>query len=481
MYFSRYNLAIPLDRYPEHVILHNIFHGQVSLLSAEFMERIRGAMMDDGDALTPDEIGRLKDRHFLYDSEDEEETLIKNLYAGFCGTLASTNPTRQYQILLTYDCNLRCTYCFQKKTRNSATMGLDQLNRVLALISRIDGDIQAEARERSLRIKPALISIVGGEPMQDSAPFRELVITAARFAKENRIAYGFTTNGVDLRRFVPLFAAMGCLPNDIQVTLDGTRAIHDRRRPKPGGGDSFDEIIEGIGLALQAGIHISLRVNLDTQNIDCIEELAEMIVAKGWNREPKFGAYVAPVTDHSGVNLNYKWMAAGTLLIETIARKFQEQPQLSSIFEVKNFRGFNHVKDIVENRGLPTPTFWRCEAILGQLIFDPLGDIYTCFEGAGNQDAKVGSYEPEFRLDAERLAAWKDLNSYDSRPCAGCRYKFLCAGGCPWRIIHQGETECLPIEREIQLAWNFFADKIIERLVVRPGAAQPCPVNAVDG
>ncbi|MGA9564549.1 MAG: radical SAM protein [Candidatus Korobacteraceae bacterium] len=477
MYFSRYNLAIPLDQYPEHMILHNVFHGQVSLISTEFFERISRTPMGDFAALTPDEIERLKDRRFLYDSEDEEETSIKDLYARFCGALASTNPTRQYQILLTYDCNLRCTYCFQKKTRKSATMSLDQLNRVLALISKIDLDIQAEASQRSLRTKPPLISVVGGEPMQDSATFRELVIAVARFAEENHFAYGFTSNGVDLRRFVPLFTSVGLLPNDVQVTLDGTRATHDRRRPKLNGGDSFDDIIEGIGVALQAGIHISLRVNLDTQNIDCIEELAELIVAKGWNRDPNFEAYLAPVTDHTGVNRNYKWMPGETLLIETIARKFKEQPRLSSLFQVKNFRGFNYVNDIVEDRGLPAPTFWRCEAILGQLIFDPLGDIYSCFEGAGNEDAKVGSYEPEFRLDAARLAAWKELDSYTSRPCAGCRFKFVCAGECPWHIIHQGETECLPIEREIHMAWNFFADKVIERL----GAGQPGPANAGNG
>src|SRR5208283_3584605 len=114
----------------------------------------------------------------------------------------------------------------------------------------------------------------------------------------------------------------------------------------------------------------------DTQNLDCIEELAELIVANGWDRDPNFEAYLAPVTDHTGVNRNYKWMPDGRLLIETIAGKFNQQPQLSSIFQLKNFRGFNYVNDIVENRGLPAPTFWRCEAVLGQLIFDPLGDIY---------------------------------------------------------------------------------------------------------
>jgi radical SAM protein with 4Fe4S-binding SPASM domain len=111
-------------------------------------------------------------------------------------------------------------------------------------------------------------------------------------------------------------------------------------------------------------------------------------------------------------------------------------------------------------------------AVLGQVVLDPRGRIFSCFEGAGNADAQVGTYNPEYRLDSTRVARWTQLNALESPFCAECRFAFVCAGGCPWHIVHRGKTECMPIAQQVGLAWNFFADEFMARLGIPDSSAQ---------
>lgn len=463
MYFSKYNTIINLKDYPQFAILHNLFHGQVTLFDWPLLQEIRDAShKGEINHLPAETIQLLKERRFIYDNKEEEEDLINQLYENFSSTLPQTNSSRQYQILLSYDCNLRCVYCFQKKQRNSTILDTKKLNAIFEIISKIEKNTEKETTLRDIPTKVPLVSIVGGEPLQDNIAYQELLSNIIDFVETNKFDYAITTNGVDLSKFVSFFKNKKYFPRDIQVTLDGPKEIHNKRRIKSGGGGSFDMIIESIDQAISADIHISLRINLDRMNVNYIEDIANLIMEKGWDKRSNFYAYLAPVTDHSSVNKNYHWIIDDDSLIHQIISKFKHNPKLATIFNLRNFRGFEHVRKIVaEHDSLPIPTFWRCEAILGQLIFDSTGNIYSCFEGSGNDSAKIGEYYPEFHLNEEKLLTWKNLNSITNKLCLNCKYKFICAGGCPWHIVHQGTAECLPIESEINLAWNYYADQLM--------------------
>lgn len=150
-----------------------------------------------------------------------------------------------------------------------------------------------------------------------------------------------------------------------------------------------------------------------------------------------------------------------------VVELFEKEPELEALFTMKNFRGYNQVGELCRG-GRVAPVFWRCEAVLGQLVFDPSGDLFTCFEAAGQDKAKIGRYFPEVEIDAARLQQWTSLNSFESPSCSACRFRFTCASGCPWHIVGQGVTECLPIEEELDLAWNHFAPVLMRRLADQP-------------
>ncbi len=63
----------------------------------------------------------------------------------------------------------------------------------------------------------------------------------------------------------------------IQVTLDGERKIHNKRRVFHDGSGSFDAIWQNIRLALEKQIEVYIRVNVDSDNLESLPALADLI------------------------------------------------------------------------------------------------------------------------------------------------------------------------------------------------------------
>src|SRR5262249_14339785 len=83
---------------------------------------------------------------------------------------------------------------------------------------------------------------------------------------------------------------------DIQITLDGTAPLHDRRRVGPGFPKTFAVIADNIEMALRKGVHISLRMNVDATNAAEMASLSEYCQRRGWHDYPNFYASAAAVT-----------------------------------------------------------------------------------------------------------------------------------------------------------------------------------------
>jgi uncharacterized protein len=468
MHLSKYNVLIDLDEHRDVCVLQNLFHGAVSLVPRALGEKIRDVerkLCTPSSTFSESDVAFLLDRRYAYQSQADEHKLIEVVYKLFSNVLLAKNATRKYQLLLTYNCNLRCAYCFQKQIRSPLTMTEGQLSQVLSYILAIERENDSEARRRNLPTTKPQISIVGGEPLLPSSRHRSLVADIIRFCKTNGFEYTITTNGVTLSDYLAEFECLR--PRNVQVTVDGVASIHDKRRVRANGDGSFAEITTGVDDALMAGVHVSVRMNVDQMNLGCIVPLAHYFQERGWVAKPNFSAYLAPVTDHSEVNQDYGWISRDATTLHCIVELFRENPELEFIYTMKNFRGFELVRRAVERENRLAPTIWRCEAVMGQLVFDPTGAVFTCFEGAGNPKAQVGRCGLDLQLDQRAMDHWSRLDAIRSDTCNRCRYRFVCAGGCPWHIVGQGRPECLPILEELRIAWNYFADRVVPTSKVR--------------
>lgn len=368
-------------------------------------------------------------------------------------TLNQMNPVRNYLLLVTYDCNLRCTYCFEKHLRKPAMLSEAQLEQVLGVIQ--DVDSAAEVRSGRDSTHPPTVTLSGGEPLSSDHATAALLSRVVQFCATRGFKYRVVTNGVNLAAYVPALSRGQLLPDQIQVTLDGPAEIHDSRRAMIDGSGSFHAIVKGINAALAAGISVLLRTNVDALNVDSVSRLAAFIKEQGWHRGP-FRSYLAPVTDHTLVNDRYTGLTNSADLLGQVLAQMRSNPELGRFLPARGFRGFASVERTLTHKGAAVPSFWRCEAIMGQLVFDPLGRIYSCVESVGVTEAEIGRYLPDFELDRKRQSVWRQLNCFTNDTCKDCRVRFVCGGGCAAHMMRCGTGACLPIEAEVGLAWNFY-------------------------
>ena len=87
------------------------------------------------------------------------------------------------------------------------------------------------------------------------------------------------TNGYDLDAYIDLLEEFGF--SHLQVTIDGVGELNDRRRLHRDGVPTYDRILKNVALALEHGVDISLRVNVNGDNIGGIKALIDDLTARG--------------------------------------------------------------------------------------------------------------------------------------------------------------------------------------------------------
>jgi uncharacterized protein len=182
--------------------------------------------------------------------------------------LASCLSNRRLELIVmpTEQCNFRCTYCYEDF--KLGRMSSDTIAGLRALISnRID------------KLDQLYISWFGGEPLAAADIMLDLSSHASRLAAQRpKINYraGITTNGYLLNQhLLDQMASVRIL--DFQITLDGPKEIHDRRRLRADGSGSYEKIWNNL-LLLKATPHpfkILLRIHFDRDTVACLDPLIQ--------------------------------------------------------------------------------------------------------------------------------------------------------------------------------------------------------------
>ena len=109
------------------------------------------------------------------------------------------------------------------------------------------------------------ILLMGGEPLYDVdvavSTIKDLVRSFSRSGR-NEPRFKLLTNGLNLSDFVESLGSDSSLVRCIQVSLDQDRETHDSVKRDRAGNPTFDRVISGVKCAVQAGIPITLRLNI---------------------------------------------------------------------------------------------------------------------------------------------------------------------------------------------------------------------------
>src|SRR5262249_47314450 len=137
-----------------------------------------------------------------------------------------------------------------------------------------------------------VIGFFGGEPLlAASRPTVQYIMEKAW--SMGPAAFWGISNATELDAYEDLLG-----PDKIvrlQVTLDGVPTEHDKRRIYADGSGSWAKIVRNITMCLERRVQISVRMNLDRNNIQQLPEMANIFSQQGWDQSPDFGAYTAPI------------------------------------------------------------------------------------------------------------------------------------------------------------------------------------------
>jgi uncharacterized protein len=387
----------------------------------------------EGKVIPPSQntIERLKKRGYLTEKTVEEEEAFFSQFATKLHHWQS-RLMPHYIIMPTYNCNLRCPYCFQDEMRTNPafnhllrTMQPEMVERIFAAMPQIELG-HGVPEDANL---PRQFTFFGGEPLlEKSHPIIEYIVNKALSLGQAK--FSAVTNGTELHAYQDLLCPEKI--SVLQITLDGPPSEHDQRRIYADGSGSYGKIAPNITRALDKGVKVSIRMNIDRNNINLLPELAEEITKQGWEKYQGFSAYTAPI--HLGnEKTDVKTTFTSWELDQALDQLRLEHPNMQLIRRPDD--GLQaRVKQLFEQQHDPLPNFKPsfCGAHNKMYIFDAFGDIYACWEKTGDPKIRIGyiTENSEVILNEELNQTWRNRTVITNPTCRQCRYAFYCGGGC---------------------------------------------------
>jgi uncharacterized protein len=401
--------------------LLNNLDGDLMLVTDHVVEALKAK---DLARLSNDQIEYCRTRRYIFDDSAHFDAhyAIRRQHASD----AYREMPLNILIVPTYACNFRCDYCFQKSIASSArrrVLSPRQLDQIVA-------SIEALERMHGKPSSSSLVYVYGGEPLQHSSRIRAIVEAILdRFQRHQELF--IITNGYCLAQYLPMLGRYHNLV--IQVTLDGPAQLHDKRRHGPQK-NCFMEIVDGTCRYLQeTDNRLLLRINVDCENYYGLVDLRDLLQKRGLlGHERVDDIFVSPVMKRTA-QLDYI-PDAGADFQKMFIAWFHDHDMHRNM-HITNIRGYQYAKRLFDGTGMSWGAEeFRCEALYGKYIFDPLDHVSVCEEACAYGEGIIGTYENGLML---LHSEWQARGVSRIQACAACAYRHACCGGCAWQAYAQ--------------------------------------------
>jgi uncharacterized protein len=490
---SLYTIFINLEDAEGRYLLIHGYTGAIDQASAKVISFLRsGKPITESEELpfSKETLQRLINRGYVTDkSPFEEKDSVKSMAEAFH---KRDKMRKNFLFLVAYDCNFRCPYCFENAISGNGKGWSKKVFTKNAADKAYEAMLELESNRK---LHANQITLYGGEPLL--ALNKEVV----NYIVDKGVSLGYTfmaiTNGYDLEHFENLLRP-GVIEK-LQISIDGDREKHDNRRTHFQTGRSYDKIMANMSLALKQGVSISVRINTELNNFEDIKKIRAEFESLDFFTYKNFSVYSALIHGEDDMNCNAVMIkkvepeASLTSLgfndtdflnefdpdqqyinfeneqvrfdspesttvsfhdekpniqdkIHTINRgKYIQKhfeavaidPKMEAI-SCQDFGIRSKIKRALDSKGLIDFRSTFCTAQTGMMIFDPYGDLYSCWETVGMDKHKVGSYRDGVQLDNEELEHWYGRNISKTPACSRCKYAFFCGGGCQAHALREG-------------------------------------------
>jgi uncharacterized protein len=344
-------------------------------------------------------------------------------------------------VLMTYDCNFGCPYCIEEGVKKKVYMNKETAQKTVKWL-----------KEKILMsgTKRVHINFYGGEPLLN-VPIITLISSEMKdwAKKEGLINYqaSATTNGSLLTPGI-LDKLLEAGVSRFQVTLDGDKKEHNKKRPFLDGSGSFEMIIDNLDKAVDKA-DIEIVGNFDKENAPTIPWLVDFLEKKGYANKIK--------------NLDFT-----PIIRSASSKKVYTSEKGASCAPLYNEEMFQYVfdlKKIITEKGFKTGKRGLVVNICGffkdndNFVIDPEGVIYNCPAVVGYKELSVG------HLDEKHLnynhTDFMTLEAWNNEKCINCVFVPFCQGGCRFAAyVEKGDIKGLFCRKS-------YLDKIAPELLKR--------------
>lgn len=424
MQLSKYNIISKIKDSDDWFVV-NALSGQADVLDQEtYNSLISGVenpeFAENGYLVDPAQEKKLFREKYLKFLDDREKDEIQIFFV--------TN----------YSCNFDCSYCYQAGYENQPQV----LRREV-----IDAFFDYVGKDFAGRRK--YITLFGGEPFLNAPKHRDNIEYIVQKAASLNLEVAAVTNGYNLQEYIEILKA-GKI-REIQVTLDGTRDMHNQRRFLKGGDATFDRIVDGVDALLANNIPVNMRMVVDRQNIQNLPDLAQFAIDKGWTASPIFKTQLGRNYELHECQANQQKLYSRLNLYEDLYALLKAHPHIAEFHKP----AFSVSKFLFEQGEMPEPLFDACTGTKTEWAFDFTGNVYACTATVGKQGESLGMFYPEVKKFTEAVEEWQERDILSIPKCRDCNLSLICGGGCASMAKNYNGSlhshDCRPVTELLEL------------------------------
>ena len=351
------------------------------------------------------EVNELKDNEELFTEDTYKERIIdfkkrQTVVKALCLHIA-------------HDCNLACRYCFAEEGEyhgRRALMSYETGKQALDFL------IANSGSRRNLEV-----DFFGGEPLMNWDVVKQLVAYGREQEKlhDKHFRFTLTTNGVLLNDEIMEFANKEM--DNVVLSIDGRKEVHDRMRPFRKGAGSYDLIVPKFQKFAESRHQDKyyVRGTYTHFNTDFSKDVLHYadLGFKQMSMEP---VVASPEDDYA-------------IREEDLPRILEEYDKLADAYLEyrKAGKGFNFFHFNIDLTQSPcvAKRLSGCGSGTEYLAVTPWGDFYPCHQFVGQEEFLLGNvYDGIVKQDI--CDEFKQCNVYAKPACQNCFAKYYCSGGC---------------------------------------------------
>ncbi|MGV7105765.1 radical SAM protein [Flavobacterium sp. U410] len=310
----------------------------------------------------------------------------------------------------TMNCNFKCWYCYETHIASSK-MNKETIQSVIKFCE----NTISENKD----LKRFYLSWFGGEPLLQ---YQDVVLPLLKelsqlFAQHNiKFNSGFTTNGLLINQEM-INSFLKYDVDQLQITLDGIKPVHDKIRYISKNRGSYDEIISNIILLAQNNLQVIVRVNCTEETLKGLDEIMS-----------SFSNLDTNIKKNISFTFHRVWQAE---------QKLEED--VSEYIKKYNGQNFNV-------SGVALDSFRdSCYADKrNQALINYNGEVFKCSARDFKSSNKEGVLKEDGRISWNDIFEKRMSAKLKNKPCQTCSILPLCGGGCSQVAMEsEGKDYCV--------------------------------------